>query len=83
MLVLTRKAGQIVTLFPHPALAGAANVGEVFGAQGVGIYIGKIGRGGVRLGFEAHPGLVVWRAERDISNKFESGVRDARRFKWE
>ena len=63
MLVLTRRLGQIVQITPHPTLDLSTPIGELFRNRPIEVVVTRVGGGQVKLGFSAHPGLLVLRQE--------------------
>jgi len=63
MLVLTRKAGEAVTIEIDRSVDPKTTVGAVLDGQPVTIWVSQIKGGQVKLGVEAPPSLVILRDE--------------------
>ena len=65
MLILTRKPGQLLTLYPKHSLDSATTVAELFRDGPIEILVSRIDDGQVRIGVHAHPGLLIARDDRE------------------
>ena len=63
MLVLTRKAGQSITIQPDPRLDYATPVGLLFSDGPIEVEVKQVGRGSVTLGISANKQLSILRDE--------------------
>jgi sRNA-binding carbon storage regulator CsrA len=63
MLVLSRRSGQIIQITPRPTLDPATPIIELFRHGPIEVVAVRIDNGQVRLGFNAHPELLVLRQE--------------------
>lgn len=64
MLILTRKPGQMLTIHPQGTLDPATPIGELFRAGPIEVIVSRIYGDKVRIGINAHPGLLITRSER-------------------
>ena len=63
MLILTRKAGQVLKVAPHESVDPATPIGELFQDGPIEIVVTKIQGTQVRLGINAHASFLVLRDE--------------------
>jgi len=63
MLILTRKAGEGVRIGLGPGVDPTTPVGEFFRRGPIEVVVTRINGMHVRLGFQAHPCLVILRDE--------------------
>lgn len=63
MLILSRKAGELVKIEPHPDLDPATPIGTLFTKGPIEIIVARIDHVCVRLGIEAHPHFLILRNE--------------------
>ena len=65
MLILTHKPGQMLTIHPQGTLDPGTTVGELFRAGPIEVVVSRICGDKVRIGINAHPGLLITRSERE------------------
>ncbi len=63
MLILSRKAGQIIRIGPAPGVDPLLPVGMFFDSGPIEIIVTEIRGYEVKLGIDAHPDLLVLRGE--------------------
>jgi sRNA-binding carbon storage regulator CsrA len=61
MLILTRKPGQVLKIFPKNSLNPATTVAELFCDGPIEVLVSRIDDGQVRIGVHAHPDLLIAR----------------------
>ncbi|OGI55763.1 MAG: hypothetical protein A2V58_09210 [Candidatus Muproteobacteria bacterium RBG_19FT_COMBO_61_10] len=78
MLILTRKPGQLLTISPKSSLNPATSIAELFCDGPIEILVSRIDDGQVRIGIQAHPGLLIARDDRETEEPQDSdGRRDS------
>jgi sRNA-binding carbon storage regulator CsrA len=75
MLVLTRKPGQCLKIRPLPSLDPTTTVAELFRTGPIEILVTRVEGDYVRIGVQAHPGLLIVREELEQARAREPGDR--------
>lgn len=68
MLILTRKPGQLLKISPKTSLSPTTTIAELFLDGPIEILVSRIDDGQVRIGVQAHPGLLIARDDREVDD---------------
>jgi sRNA-binding carbon storage regulator CsrA len=63
MLVLTRKPGQAIEIYPAATLSPDSRIRDLFGVGPIHIHVHRIQGCQVKIAIHAHPDLVILRDE--------------------
>ena len=65
MLIIKRKAQDIITIAPVEGMDTSLPISEIFGSGVIEIKLLEIGRRQVKVAIEAPPQLQIWRGRKD------------------
>lgn len=69
MLIIKRKAQEVITIAPVEGMDTSLPISEIFGSGVIEIKLLEVGRRQVKVAIEAPPQLQIWRGHRDTTDE--------------